>query len=856
MPKKFAKARSKAKEAKKSSVLAAPPQQEPTEISERFLIEELVAARQRHDFSTTIDRAELLRDRFPGAELGYRFGALALREKNRLEEAGTVLAAASAKFAEKAWLLSEHLFLAQKRGDWKDVAERARAFRERFPDGLLGWQSGFNALLKLDCNEEADHLLVEVEAVFGKTGEQFAGREWLLAVATAAAARRGAWQEASERAANLREVFPSNDQGWIVGLRSLRLTKRLTEAQALLKEAEAAHQDKIWMWQEAAALLQATGKTAEAAQQWRRVREALPDQQSGYIGGFQTSLTLGLFEEAEALLREAERRFPPAPLLMSQAATLAQRRGDDREAARYWEAMLAAYPDNEDAYRGCYQICRRLSKFDEADAVLREALDRWPASRWALTEAALLAQARFDFSEADRRWVVAATLLPNDPDIALKHAMILSVHYQHADRDWPTTMARLQALHHKFPEHVPSWRSHIYALRAQGASREAELLAEKRIQDNPNEPDLWLEFAFTAADQDAPEQASERLAEAAKRFPDHPNIQNQFALSLARVLRLDEADRQYQQGLERFPDSADLACGYAAVAASRQDWPEALRRWTKARERFPTDGRTTRGLLDAHAALADDSVTPLIQTADGVLPRQSDRAQMYEQFQSLGGTGQGCEFGIVQRMVGGVEPLGLLRWTAIHPKSLVEALESRFEGVGTPEQTLITYFGAGEAGNPEYCYSDKRFATRMHTFIHKKDMPEDTMFKQTCRRMAFLRRKLIQDLTDGEKVFVYKIYERNLEPEELARLHRAMQSYGDNTFLYVRYADEQQPSGTVVQMDDGLLVGYISGFNTRPDGQLRAPDVSAWNSICKGALALHASRRQTDFGKPQTLMTG
>src|SRR5436309_528289 len=36
------------------------------------------------------------------------------------------------------------------------------------------------------------------------------------------------------------------------------------------------------------------------------------------------------------------------------------------------------------------------------------------------------------------------------------------------------------------------------------------------------------------------------------------------------------------------------------------------------------------------------------------------------QFESLGGTGHGCEFGVFQRSLG-VEPLGLLRWADLGP---------------------------------------------------------------------------------------------------------------------------------------------------------------------------------------------
>src|SRR5205823_6115235 len=112
----------------------------------------------------------------------------------------------------------------------------------------------------------------------------------------------------------------------------------------------------------------------------------------------------------------------------------------------------------------------------------------------------------------------------------------------------------------------------------------------------------------------------------------------------------------------------------------------------------------------------------------------------------------------------GAEPLGLLRWTDMEPDGLIAALEAEFEGVGLSENTeLIT--PPDIAG--EYGTRDLRFGMRMHTFISKREVPADKMYTQACRRLQFLRDKLLADLKAGEKIFVYKITARNLSDEEL-----------------------------------------------------------------------------------------
>ena len=784
--------------------------------------------------------ARTLRERFPDHFLGWRTGFTALKKLGRADEADILLDEALSALPAQEWLASEALKRALQASHMQDVAVYGKALRTLAPENLFGWKAEINALRNLG-------LLDEVEKALEQADTMFPGEEWVLASAVSFSARRGDWQSTFEQAARLRQAFPTNEEGWIGGLRSLRHMKELAKAISLLKEAEAVQPGKTWLLIEAAHLAQASGDLLEAAQRWKQVRVAYPDRQEGYVGGVQVGLALGELNDAEMLVENAKAKFPQTPWLLSQAARIAQHRGDHEEAARGWGHVLAAYPDHEQAYKDRYKANRHLGRYDEADDVLRDALTRFPSWRWALMESPTLSQARYDFDEADQRWAIAAKVLPDDREIGLKYAIVRSLEVQQHKRDWSTTMIRLKELHQRYPDYVEGWKAHIYALRVQGKSRDAEELAAECLENMPDKPEIWLEYAFVAADQDAPERAMKRLADAAHRFKENLEVQNAFAESLARIGRLDEADQQYQHGLEQFPDSVDMACGYAAVAVSRQDWAEAMRRWAIVRQKFPRERRATQGLLDAHAALEDNETIDRLpaKIARTIETEYTDHSKLFWQFESLGGTGQGCEFGLVQRLGGGAEPLGLLRWSQIYPDKLIEALDCRFEGFGSPEQTFIDFYMSNDPNNPEYRCRDRRYETLMHTFIFKKDMSEEKMFKQTCRRMAFLRRKLIQDLEDGEKIFVYKIFHRNLEAQELKQLRQSMRTYGSNTLLYVRYTDEQHPSGTVVRTDDGLLVGYVERFSvTLPDSRPQMPDVPAWTAICKAALTLHNDGRQ------------
>lgn len=207
-------------------------------------------------------------------------------------------------------------------------------------------------------------------------------------------------------------------------------------------------------------------------------------------------------------------------------------------------------------------------------------------------------------------------------------------------------------------------------------------------------------------------------------------------------------------------------------------------------------------------------------------------------FESLGGSGHGCEFGIFQREFG-AEPLGLLRWADLGHEALTEALETGFEGVGLPEQTEL--FVPPSIGRGEYWTRDKRYWMAMRTFVPADEITEDKMFERVCRRLQFLKRKMIEDLAGASKIFVYKVIARNLTDEEVGRIHRAMRRYGDNTLLYVGYADSDHPVGTVEIAKPGLILGYVERFAFSPDDTNLGPATDGWLEVCVAAYRLWQS---------------
>ena len=190
--------------------------------------------------------------------------------------------------------------------------------------------------------------------------------------------------------------------------------------------------------------------------------------------------------------------------------------------------------------------------------------------------------------------------------------------------------------------------------------------------------------------------------------------------------------------------------------------------------------RLSASLVGADVKHDDEmSSEPAAANMSGADPRGPTR-ELVMQFESLGGRGLGCEFGMFQREFG-AEPLGLLRWADMPYEGLISVLENRFEGIGAAEHTEV--FVNRENSRPEYCTVDRRGFMFMRAFVYEDEMSPARMEKQALRRLTFLREKLIGDLETGSKILVYRLTDRNLTTDELERLHRAVRSYGDNTLL-------------------------------------------------------------------------
>jgi tetratricopeptide (TPR) repeat protein len=338
----------------------------------------------------------------------------------------------------------------------------------------------------------------------------------------------------------------------------------------------------------------------------------------------------------------------------------------------------------------------------------------------------------------------------------------------------------------------------------------------------PASAPIALARAEVYAEMGDPEQSLAIVTALRGRAAPSAQIEVAFIKALSGTGQHDQAEAACAAALVAFPTARALLSEHARLATRLGDWQTAQARLLEAQRLRPDDATIGKQLLHARIQLAGQSEAEIPAAA------AHGDAAMFGRFESLGGSFLGCEFGTVQRSFG-AESLGLLRWTRVTAEDLIKALTAEFEGVGSEETTILKTV-RNSANVEEYVTADRNYGMKSNTFVKVADAPYEKMFSQTCRRLRFLRGRLLEDLRLAEKIFVFKAF-HPLADATMRRLHAALRRYGDVALLCVMKADPTHDTGTVRNLAPGLFVGYVGYFMKDAD---RNPgsDRAAWREIC------------------------
>ena len=209
------------------------------------------------------------------------------------------------------------------------------------------------------------------------------------------------------------------------------------------------------------------------------------------------------------------------------------------------------------------------------------------------------------------------------------------------------------------------------------------------------------------------------------------------------------------------------------------------------------------------------------KSLETAMPNPQSREGLALCFESLG---QGCQFGQIQRQMG-AEPLNLLRFVDTITSSLVDGIVKGFAGVDAPGSLTL---GKAQRSDPSHTWHQAAYKLSFDTLISVDAAPAAAVLRDQLKRLAFLRRKFVDDLRAAEKIYVLTRSDVMTEPEALA-VFCALNLYGSNTLLWTVFGDASS-TGQVTEYAPGFLCGQLGIVD-----EVRFAPLSAWLPVLENA---------------------
>jgi tetratricopeptide (TPR) repeat protein len=316
----------------------------------------------------------------------------------------------------------------------------------------------------------------------------------------------------------------------------------------------------------------------------------------------------GRVNEARAILESAALRFPEAAPVRHDLARLAEAGRDWVAAERWWRSFAALRPAEGWVIPPLAHAIRLQGRFAEAEALVAEALDRFPSEAPVFVEYARIADMRRDWFEAGARWSTVAERFPDawegltgkaralreQGHLEEAHALLQLAaerfptatgpidelaRVAEASRDWAAAECRWRESLALRPGPWWSTVGLVKALCEQGRLPEGEAILFEELRLTPHEPWRFVEYARLAERSAAWEEAAERWRMVRKYFPEMWEGSGGLARSLRELGKLDEAEAMLISELDRFPGQTGPLESLALLAQRRRDWAEAERWW-------------------------------------------------------------------------------------------------------------------------------------------------------------------------------------------------------------------------------------------------------------------------------------
>ena len=472
-----------------------------------------------------------------------------------------------------------------------------------------------------------------------------------------------------------------------------------------------------------------------------------------------------------------------------------------------------------------HDLASVTGRFDHGDVV-------WLAFRDA--GAALAGNGRFD--EADGMLSRGLATFPDDRELLVAYAMSA-----HAAGRYAAAVDRWEAALRAGSDDPMCYPGLAANLRTLGEHERAQTAIDEALRRAPDDLTAITEAARLASARERQEDALVLWRKAVATPHPHPDWLQGHAQTLLRLNEFDAVEEALTAARAAHPDHAGLCGVEGALKSAREDWPAAIAHWTAYRRRYPDDpiGWEQLGIAVQQSQMNErigetaDHVGPeefraILPAAIEVVDDETCR-QLMLRFESIG---DNCELGLVQRRFA-AEPLGLLRWNTVSYEKLVAALAQGFEGMGEAANTEMAV-----APNGEYFMRDRRWSLGMHTFLFAGQTDSDALYTKMCRRITYLRDKLVADLKMAEKIFVYR--SPGIDEERLDALHRLLSGFGPVTLMAVQpvvaASTFQGAAGDILKVGDRRYLGFLdhAGVDSQGNWNIAFDD---WTSVCRKIVA-------------------
>jgi tetratricopeptide (TPR) repeat protein len=271
--------------------------------------------------------------------------------------------------------------------------ERARLL---VPNTVLTSPDSLEILLGLKRYDEAEALMRERQ-------KQISGDRFCSIGFARIAEQRGDVEEALKRWVIARDRNRDLPVGHLGCARCLMVLDRLDEAEAQLDGALRRTSEPIFPLLERARISDRRNDWPESLTRWKYIAETFKFAPA--FGSYAKALAeLDRHDEAEAWLEEPSRLYPRDLEIAVTRAHLAQRRGDLTATCDRWAAVRRMDPHFLAGYHEGARWLVKAGRHDEADAVLRFAIERFPDQAWPLRDFASQAHDRGEWEEAAARW--------------------------------------------------------------------------------------------------------------------------------------------------------------------------------------------------------------------------------------------------------------------------------------------------------------------------------------------------------------------------------------------------------------------------------------------------------------------